>query len=515
MECEIHMKQFLYGGNIQGIQNFLGQSSKLREIAEGSFLVANAFNDEDLKKHFGWGENEAEIIQNAAGRLRILFSSEEKCKAFVFEMPKWMDSRIPGAQFIQAVVPVDGEISNTEFKRLEDNLMAQRSQVSPPGFYGLLFMQKSRQTGGAIVSKQKGNSSSHGSSKDEFVFLDRAKDQKRRVRAATRNSLEDQLGVLTDDFESEIERLGSGRGNWMAVVHIDGNGIGQLILHLGQSTKGIDLVNKRKKFSEDLQDSTKQALKRALNQTDNPIPLNAMRPILLGGDDLSLVIKGEYAVEFCKRYLSAFEEETKRILGQSLTACAGIAYTKTHFPFHSGLKISEMLCKRAKEASKSEGSTFSSILFHKVQDSVPVSFEDLYNKEIRAGGNILSAGPYALAEGPNLISINELIASKNSLSRMGEKDSDGSNKDKPLGIKGKLRTWLSLAQQNNDPTTRDEILRRLKKQIKKDPKTPLHDFLANDGFEIEKPALNPTDGARATMISDILLLQSVNDQTTL
>jgi hypothetical protein len=149
-----------------------------------------------------------------------------------------------------------------------------------------------------------------------------------------------------------------------------------------------------------------------------------MRPIVLNGDDLTLICRADLALEFVKAFLDEFERATGRdvehtpttpecaqtlsqILQQGnvfargknyLSACAGIAYIKSSYPFYYGYRLAETLCADAKKESKalSGGMTQlppSSVAFHKVQSSFVEDFAEIERKELTMGDVSLNFGP--------------------------------------------------------------------------------------------------------------------------
>jgi hypothetical protein len=155
--------------------------------------------------------------------------------------------------------------------------------------------------------------------------------------------------------------------NWLAVIHADGNGLGQIFINLEQHIGG-DRANPRhyiqqfREFSLDLDACTRRAFLAALEvfpaQLRQPLPL---LPLVLGGDDLTVVCDARYAFGFTQRFLTTFEQETQRspviaaiaarafsLAPGKLSACAGIAIVKAHFPFSTAYQLAEELTQSAK-----------------------------------------------------------------------------------------------------------------------------------------------------------------------
>lgn len=69
---------------------------------------------------------------------------------------------------------------------------------------------------------------------------------------------------------------------------------------------------------------------------------------------MTMICKASLALDYVKVYLEEFENATRQKLGadNGLTACAGIAFIKSSYPFHYGYDLAETLCTQAKIVSK-------------------------------------------------------------------------------------------------------------------------------------------------------------------
>jgi hypothetical protein len=72
-----------------------------------------------------------------------------------------------------------------------------------------------------------------------------------------------------------------------------------------------------------------------------------LRPILLGGDDLTFVCDGRIAMDLAETALGVFETSRIPHLGK-ITACAGVAVVRVHAPFARAYELADKLCASAK-----------------------------------------------------------------------------------------------------------------------------------------------------------------------
>ena len=242
---------------------------------------------------------------------------------------------------------------------------------------------------------------------------------KRRHRKTGLDRLSKWLPRLTADNIEELEKHLEGRdANWIAVVHADGNGLGEIFLDFLNKSGAKDFddyIRKYRDFSLALEACTIMATERAISETW-PEPENASKsgkkaevrapiiPLILGGDDLTVVCEGSRAVKFTEEFLRAFEGETGKAKGiteiaeEGLTACAGIAIVKPHFPFHRAYELAEELIKSAKKLGKKDPDKFCSALHYHVHfDSSGADWERISAQLDVPGKAHLSVQPWAVS----------------------------------------------------------------------------------------------------------------------
>lgn len=405
-------KKFLYGAAVQGIQSFIFQTNALREIAGASELVeqictqkfaeAIGSNADDLAK-------DPNAIVTAAGNIKYVFDSDNDCKELVRKFPMQVMQFAPGITISQAVVAIDGDISKEHIDELERRLRTQRNKTMRSYDVGLTSILRSRRTGLPAVKIEDGDFLDKGTVlKIEAIESIRTvpgepKKYTRLLKSLFGNTL---IGKTTLDF-GKITKTKNENYSWLAVLHADGNNMGIALQKMGEETKetkGEPFIKIFRAFSQALDLSTKNAANKAYLETVKNIELKSgdtipFRPIIIGGDDLTLVCRGDIAIPFTKLFLQYFEDETKTnfksiakkvsFLQNGLTACAGIAYIKESYPFHYGYHLAETLCGQAKKIAKDGLSdtktTPSCLMFHKVQDSFVEDYKEIRERELCAG----------------------------------------------------------------------------------------------------------------------------------
>ena len=195
----------------------------------------------------------------------------------------------------------------------------------------------------------------------------------------------------------------------VAVIHIDGNGVGGIMKELNSSKDRVapgvfkaevgcdrDDPDALRRFllavNERLQNAVEHAFAAAWTRIDELSEHDDDRagrghtvipvvPVILGGDDVTVITSGDYALPFAAAYLRHYEEATGndpilRYLtppeGQDtgpMTAAAGVAIVKRNFPFHIAYELAEKLVERAKKVGKTAQPPCSTLDYHVLFDT--------------------------------------------------------------------------------------------------------------------------------------------------
>jgi len=255
--------KYLYGASVQGIQSFIFQTNKLTEIIGASQLVEDIctdFFESFLKTVFKDDayvlSKDENLILGAAGNIKYRFDSREACERVVRGFPKHVMIYAPGITISQAVVPDTGE--SDDFEKLEARLKIQRNKaVSVTQGVSLMGLETARRTGGIVVETDKDNE-----------YIDLAQQKKRKAERDKATLEEKLLGTASkrgDAFPNEMDYIKDAK-NWVAVIHADGNNLGQLLMTMSEKVADQYAVA-LKDFSKRLNESTISAAKKALEET--------------------------------------------------------------------------------------------------------------------------------------------------------------------------------------------------------------------------------------------------------
>lgn len=484
------MSKYLYGASVQGIQDFIFKTNQLQEIVGASEIVKS------LEREFINFAKIAEdkILLNAAGNIKAIFEDRSSLERVVMEFPKLIMQKAYGITISQAVVIMEGEFGKQDdaIRELERKLKIQRNKPSVPLDLSIGIMELAPKTARALFRENKKQKSDIATAqkRDAYAkwFREKRKSDKKFVNLK-------EMSVLAN------------KKHKLAVIHADGNGLGQIVLELGDKLSG---------FSTKLNTATQNAFKNA------KIKDMKVRDIILGGDDMTVICDANYALEFTKNFLYQFEEETKKIeelksVGfDKLTACAGIAYCNEKYPFHYAVSLAEALCGAAKKHAKKHAKKLventnnpapSSLMFHNIQSSNFQSWEKFITDEL----TILSPtdnepevircdfGPYYLSQDGEP-SIDDFLNTVKAYSQEGS----------PIS---RLREWIG--ELHKSKTYADNLLARINEIIKANDKWKC-EAMDNNLKKINPKLCNqeliiPKDDFLKTPIYDVLQILSVTE----
>ncbi|MGN7613484.1 Cas10/Cmr2 second palm domain-containing protein [Magnetococcales bacterium HHB-1] len=307
-------------------------------------------------------------------------------------------------------------------------------------------------TGGAAVTR----------SIEDQEFIDAATERKRRPEFRTGSRLGNRffpgfekenyvwpIKLSAEDKNEKSEHLfpfSPDEKQTLAVIHADGNNLGRMIrglLSLAEREKFYRKVLPPilKAFSNKITEITFNAAQTATEEVLIPHAIERdgkkvipARPIVLGGDDLTIIVRTDLALDFAISFLKNFEDQSQTLLGRflhdtkklyridlnmprTMTATAGITYFHAKQPFALCYRLAEDLCAYAKaEGRRAMNNNKASlapslVAFHRITTSAIDRYGDILNHELKVDGAYLTAQPYVVLDGSvksNLIPLDKL-----------------------------------------------------------------------------------------------------------
>jgi hypothetical protein len=237
---------------------------------------------------------------------------------------------------------------------------------------------------------------------------------KSEARWLARRRMRDLLADLPDVVPADLDDLR--HDGWIAVIHADGNGVGRVFMQFpgralrisgtpGKEGEGLSLERHADllgRFTRELESATEAALGVAVRDaTAGGDADGTILPVVVGGDDLTVVCHARLALPLARAFTLAFEEQTavqptvKGITDGGLTAAAGIAYVKPHHPFSAAYALAEELTASAKQVKEAAGREMSSVDLHVAFESTLTDLGGL-RARLESGGIIRYGGPYVI-----------------------------------------------------------------------------------------------------------------------
>ncbi len=393
---------FLIGIEARKIQRYVLASPRLRDMVGASELVNQACESLPRQLMASVGIPDDGLRFGAAGRTWIVADSRSAAETFVRLWPVVVSLHAPGLDMPAACAEYDGtpDGEHAAIEAVRDSLRRRQSWPALETAEYAPLVERSPRTGGEAVDT--------GARGDELVDAVTLR-QETAGRHPAAGGLASRLpnGVR---FPMEIDRLVS-EGGGIAVVHADGNGVGAVLATLRDSarSRGTSQIAMLADFSRQMREANESAVGLAMESVILPacdgdeVPF---RPLVVGGDDVTVLVRSDLAIPFIRAYVEAFEAATRTLPGGPVTACAGAVVVRPNHPFRQAYALAESLCEHGKGVGRKRcGESRPSLLtFHRLNADASVDYDAILATELtgrpapgRSGNAVrLTAGPYSL-----------------------------------------------------------------------------------------------------------------------
>ncbi len=395
--------QTLYVTAARGIQDFIFRSDKLKEMVGASELVellATNLMNQLLADH--WDQDDYCVLSQAGGGARILFKTRMAAEQLAEVWPVIVRGKAPGLQVVQALVDWQNNLAQTisEGEKRINQLRNYHFASLPPGNPLMAKVPRS----GQPASREK---------KGEPLSLESCK--KREQSAGARWHLWARILPGFDPqanqalLPAEFAELAGSENSYLAVIHADGNNMGQVIRDLLQEmeepAQTAAAQENYKNFCVRVDRATRDAFRVAVGKVMEKDGRHPLVPLICAGDDATLVIAAPKAMLFCREFASQFEIRSCellagmgfRCLANGLSTSIGAAFVKASHPFWQAYELAESLCAHAKQQTQRQGSA---IAFHRVTTSLAGAYSSLLRESLSVADLCLTMNPYRLGGGP-------------------------------------------------------------------------------------------------------------------
>ena len=362
------------------------------------------------------------------------------------------------------------------------------------------------------------------------------------LNATTRDIVSDSMQMILSEKEKcsrefdyhgyapalKFEDLGGDErdNKFIAVIHLDGNGMGNRIKeyydNLEEQIKNREIKGweefrqKVCAYSSYIDDDFKNAFqkmvdrvafklseddefkKQIIGTNSNFFPI---RRIITSGDDMCFVTEGRIGIECAALIIKILNETRNELDRKFYTACAGVAIVHQKYPFYKAYELAEQLCSNAKKfnaslSSADNGACISSIDWHIEMGEIRDTLEDTRREYRTLDGKHLEMRPYIVSvvdisnnpKNKDYINIKKIRQKgkyriyddyRNAMKAINEKNQDE--------LYGRLKELRGILKQG-ERAAKDYIkFHKIEKRIKKV-------FNTNDSYEIFYPT---SDGDRS------------------
>ena len=423
--------------NVVSIQQYIFGSNKLKENIGASYIIEEGLQlrlKNSLERitgsgvdMFAWKDSTSVLPDNypigfaGGGNTLLFFENNNIAKSFIEDFTTDTLLNFPGLR-LSFGLKEDFNLTNyqADYNDLLQDLKKRKYSYIP-----IVHIPKHGITSDCPLS----NDAAEFLDKDLGAFISSSSSVK--IASAGISKWDDFLvrkGLDKEyEFRNDIEdTLGQKeKGSYIAVVHVDGNGMGNVFSNINSledlRSKSSAVSNKAVRAMESvieiLIDDHRNGRLAELNlEKTKPITLPItlpIRPVLVGVDDVTFICEGRLGIYLAECFIREFyDEEQRKNKDESKKlmdgACAGIAIIKTHFPFFKAVELAEELCKEAKITSKAAPGTGSFISYYYSSTTFSGSLNQLREKTQKSALGLMHYGPYRLFDKDDPKSIEKL-----------------------------------------------------------------------------------------------------------
>lgn len=367
-------KEVLAMYDVRGIQDYIFRTNRIKEIIGASILVENIIIEgiRNIIKQFGWNEEQyltdwendkedafltdesikMQVLFIGGGNAYVLFRSGTDCERLNRILAKYVLEHTYSLNLAVAVVEKT-ESYKENYDQIQNKMREIKAKMPPVKPIGAMpFMAADSITGyplSTIRYNEAGNK--------EFICTESA--LKRKCLSS-----EAEAEKILDNMVTQ-----KGSDSMLAVIHIDGNNMGQRIMGIMADKEDYaDAARTMRKISKNIRDGFEDTYENTETFIDDVLSDRIKedrkgklyRKIIAAGDDITFICNAKAAIPAVKYFLENIAEhrlydagdERESIEKYAFSACAGIAFFNSHFPFSDAYQTAEVCCESAKSRAK-------------------------------------------------------------------------------------------------------------------------------------------------------------------
>lgn len=354
MKPELRDKEVLAMYDVRGIQNYIFKSNVAKEIIGASRLVEKIITEglqsyietlevtEQAKYMKEWETDDAEaflkdilikmqVMFVGGGNAYVLFRTGTICQDVNRYLSKYVLEKTYSLNLAIAVIEKTASYKNDYEKINEEmrHIKAYMPLTQPMG--ALPFMAADSIMGYPLTYQENGKYYCTEAKLKRALF---PKDEDEKV------------------FDKMITEKGD--NSVLSVCHIDGNSMGKRIKNEMEKIDDYpSAIRTMRELSMEIADvfgTTFKDMTTYMEQLSPRVKKNVKnrlyRKIIVAGDDITFVCNAKLAIPAVKYFLAHLGEKG------DYSACGGIAYFNSHFPFSDAYQVAEACCDNAKKRAK-------------------------------------------------------------------------------------------------------------------------------------------------------------------
>ena len=360
--------------DVRGIQDYVFRTNALKEIVGASLIVDNLIINEfknavleqkieDSAIILNWQntnelkfENntsiQIEVLYYGGGNLVVLFRNENLCKNVSIQMAKSIIKNAYGLSLAYAYIEKTNDYQ-TDWRNLKDKLATVKATTPLNKPTGVIpIVQYDKITGFPLSQTVVENGISKKVTYEAYQKIKKYNNDRSNTRYMK------QFDKMRTDKQEGL----------IAIVHIDGNSMGQNIGEIMKSAKDYkEATNSMREISRNIHKVFEvDAINKVMDNIEKICKEHGVehlisnkevpfRPIIGAGDDITFVCNERISLDIVKEYINAIRKGNMYGNEYPFSACAGIAIVHSHYPFYKAYQIAEECCQSAKKRAKNEG----------------------------------------------------------------------------------------------------------------------------------------------------------------
>lgn len=394
------MERYLDILEVSQKQAFIFSSNRLRENVANSAAIAYVTDSAFFGDIGAPYEESRNLVYSGGGHTVLQFDTKEQAADFNKAVTKAVIERFPSMEMFAKIIPYDeGKTPHENLTSLISALEVKKSERTASFRKGSYGIEK--------IDTDTRKPKRSAESRTEFFATDETEERK----------------YVPEGYKPvyEFGDLGGSKGdaNFIAVVHIDGNGMGKRVndfqeayggagkewdsfaAELGKFSKAVD-----NDFMQAYSEMTKEVAKKIEDGTLSELSLIdknfPIRRIISSGDDICYVADGRIGIESARIFIEKLNGMTNDADKTGYNACAGVAIVHAKYPFYRAYELAEELCSNAKAfgaglSSEDNGACVSSIDWHIEFGELGDDLSSIRSLYVNEDGKDLNMRPYIVS----------------------------------------------------------------------------------------------------------------------